>query len=298
MGWLYRQWLRFVWHVNRSPARHVVKAVLRLAHRQQVQASRRHASELQISADRVAGARTLCTDGFVRLDDVVDPDLLAALKMAGEAKMHRVEDASAHATSSNHKRFWTRLLDEDMVDGRMPTDSAFVQFAIQPAVLDIVSHALGEIPRLDYVLLTLSRHDSAPLQSSQLWHRDHDDIRVIKLFAYLTDVVDFEHGPFTFLPGKVSDRFGFSIRSHRSDSEIFGRGAQRSDVQALCAPRLSVFMVETSRCLHMGSRMGVDRQRLLYTATFTTLPSIFPAATPKFLVRGALPECARRVLAS
>jgi hypothetical protein len=38
-----------------------------------------------------------------------------------------------------------------------------------------------------------------------------------------------------------------------------------------------VFMVDTARCLHMGSRLSEGHQRLLYTATFTSVPSMYPS---------------------
>src|ERR1700704_6560114 len=75
----------------------------------------------------------------------------------------------------------------------------------------------------------------------------------VKMFVYLTDVESEADGPFTFLPGQVSDRFGFSLRSHRGDSEVVGK-LSPNEPRAVIAPRLTAFMVETSRCLHMGSR--------------------------------------------
>src|SRR6185369_1074284 len=101
--------------------------------------------------------------------------------------------------------------DEDMQNGKLPTSSPYVQFALQPAVQEILTGTFGQVPVLNYVLLTLSKPSDAPLSYSQLWHRDHDDVRVIKLFVYLSDVTSEDDGPFTFLPGPISDRFGYTL---------------------------------------------------------------------------------------
>ncbi len=38
-------------------------------------------------------------------------------------------------------------------------------------------------------------------QRSQLWHRDSDDHLILKVFIYLTDVMDAKAGPFYYLKG-------------------------------------------------------------------------------------------------
>lgn len=155
----------------------------------------------------------------------------------------------------------------------------------------------GEVPLLDYVLLTLSHSNYQDLSYSQLWHRDHDDVRTIKLFVYLTDVQSESDGPFTFLPGPVSDRFGFSLRSHRRDDEILPK-VRAGEVRTVIAPRLTTFMVETSRCLHMGSRTAPGHSRLLYTATYITVPRLFPEPPPRFRLSGLETELERCVLSA
>src|SRR5262249_25595044 len=171
----------------------------------------------------------------------------------------------------------------------------FVRFALQPAIVAILARRLGELPRLDSVQLTLSQTASPQLSYSQLWHRDYDDVRTIKLFSYLTDVNDTGDGPCTFLPGPVSDRFGFSLRSHREDREVLQR-LNGEKPTAVIAPRLTSFLVETSRCLHMGSRTAPGHSRLLYTATYITVPRLYPEPPMRFLLRGDESEVTRAVL--
>ena len=125
-------------------------------------------------------------------------------------------------------------------------------------------------------MLSYSRHTGEDLASSQLWHRDHDDVRVIKFYTYLTDVEEDGDGPFTFLPRQSTDRFGFPLlSSHFPDERVFDK-VSRTEVKVMKAPRLASFMVDTSKCLHMGSRIAPGHGRLMYTATFVAFPRIFP----------------------
>lgn len=239
-------------------------------------------------------ADQLNREGYAIVTEAIDPLALQRLDFA-TADLHERARSRAVKQDSNHKGFWTRLLDEEMQNGKLSTDNPFAAFALQPAVLSILSRAYGELPHLDYVLLTLSKDTGKELSFSQLWHRDHDDTRVIKLFVYLTEVASSQDGPLTFIPGPASDRFGFSLRSQTPDAVLSGR-VFPGEVQSLIRPKLSVFMVETSRCLHMGSRLSPGHERLLYTATFISVPRLFPEPAPRFCLTGQESDVVRCVL--
>lgn len=266
---------RIIWQLNRSPLRKLIKSTVRLANIGAVRERTALARGLRKSPDLDDVVSQLKVDGYCILTDLVDKELLQRMADRAAERLVNVESAAQHQSQTS-KPFWVRLLDEEMVDGKVRISSPYIRFAIQPLVMQIVSRVLGQVPRLDYVLLTLSRYSPKSFEKSQLWHLDHDDIQVIKLFVYLTDVKDLDDGPFTFIPASKSDALGYSLNSHRSDEEVFGSGRiAASDVKSLSAPALSVFMVDTARCLHMGSRLSEGHQRLLYTATFTSAPSMF-----------------------
>jgi hypothetical protein len=210
----------------------------------------------------------------------MDASVQDEFAQAGRTRLDNVEAAESKQTST-WKKFWVRLLDAEMEDGRLDANNVFVRYALQPAVINIIATALGEIPWLDYVLLSYSRYSGEEFQSSQLWHRDHDDVRVIKLFSYLTDVEMDGDGPFTFLPRQSTDKFGYPLLgSHFPDERVFQK-VPRGDIKVMKAPRLTSFMVDTAKCLHMGSRMEAGHGRLLYTATFFAFPQMYPGATKR-----------------
>jgi len=287
---------RILWQVNRSPLRFLIKWFLRLFYAGEVQKRIKLASELQQTPDSLSCAEHIANHGYAVLTGLVDAELLTEVSESAQKKIS-VADRAAANQSQVSKNFWIRLLDEDMQDGKLPISSPYVKFATQPIVTQILANAFGEIPRLDYVLLTLSRYSGGEIKKSQLWHFDHDDVRVVKLFIYLSDVVDDLDGPFTFIPAEVSDRYGYNIKSHRTDDEIFGCGlAKPSDAKKMFAPALSVFMVETTRCLHMGSRLAPEHTRLLYTATFAAIPCMFPSRKNNFIKDIEIKDSAKKAL--
>lgn len=250
-------------------------------------------SALPGDSEIVACAQRLGDDGYAMLDGLCDPALLEALNQHGARKIQRAADL-ALKQASTHKSFWVRLSDEDVRDGQFDLDNPLVMFALQPRVLAVIAHTLGEVPQLSDVLLSLSSDSDPELKYSQLWHRDYDDVRTIKLFSYLTDVVSEADGPFTFIPGPLSDRQRFTRRTHMEDFMVL-KGGQVRPI-AITGRRLSVFAVETSRCLHMGSRMAPGHSRLLYTATFIQYPRLYPEPPPRFRVSADADRLTRAVL--
>jgi hypothetical protein len=67
------------------------------------------------------------------------------------------------------------------------------------------------------------------------------------------------------------------IGSHFPDEQVFQK-VPRGDIKVMKASRLTSFMVDTAKCLHMGSRMAPGHGRLLYTATFFAFPRTYPGA--------------------
>ena len=61
-------------------------------------------------------------------------------------------------------------------------------------------------------------------------------------------------------------------------------------------PAFTTFLCETSRCLHMGSRLAPGHSRLMYTATYVPAPMAYPDYRPKFRATGSLPEHERLLL--
>ena len=285
---------RLSWHLNRTPAAHVLKAAHRTWRHAEISQRRSAMNELASDAAASAKARQLALEGYVDLSDLLPSEPLRELVDAGGAKAARAVELTQRQALT-HKSFWVRLLDEDAPGGQFPSDNVFVRFAMQPALLRVISSYLGELPKLTDVILTLSTPAAGDLAYSQLWHRDYDDVHTIKVFVYLSDVLAHDDGPFTFLRGPASDGIGFTRRSHLSDDKLLGR-IDRTAIREVYGPRYTAFACETSRCMHMGSRIGAGHSRLMYTASYISAPNVYPGVRPRFRLVGAATQLDRLVL--
>lgn len=289
------QFRRVLWHVNRTDLGWAVKAALTAL---QLPARAKRVAllkQLPAKPEWVEASRKLAEDGYVDVSGVVDRSLAEAVASSADAKVKRLNELVGQQ-KEGHKSFWVSLLDEDLVGGAFATDHPFVRYALQPAALRIIGDFMRDLPQLSDVLLTLSQPTpNQALSYSQLWHLDHDDKRVCKLFIYLTDVQNTADGPFTFIPAGPSKTFRNTLKSHMSDAQVFAKTGPDA-VKEMIAPRLSAFIVNTARCLHMGSRIQSDQSRLLYTATYIQQPRIYPEPPTRFRAVGALTELERTVM--
>ncbi len=289
------QFRRLLWHVNRTDLGWVTKTAL-TGLQMGARAKRiEMLKTLPTAPDWSEASRRLGEEGYVDVSSLVDRNLAEAVANVAQAKVDRLDEL-AGKQQLGHKSFWVSLLDEDLVNGAFATDHPFVRYALQPGVLRIMGDFMHDLPQLSDVLLTLSRPtENKTLSYSQLWHLDHDDKRVCKLFIYLTDVRDTADGPLTFIPAPASKPFRNTIKSHMSDAQVFAK-VDRSAVREMVAPRLCSFIVNTARCLHMGSRIQSDRTRLLYTATYIQPPRMYPEPPARFRAAGTLTEFERAVM--
>lgn len=282
------------WFLTRTPYRHLRKAALRLANRRTVTGRRRALPPPALGERERRIVDALRAHGYADLAGVLPQDALNAVY---DATVSKVASGQGEEKRLNpDKNYWERLLDEDLdAEGRQPAESPFVQLAIDDTALRIAAAYFDEAPLLDYVYLLHSSHRPGPFRVSQLWHKDYDDTQLLKLFVYLTDCEDLADGPFTFLPADISKRIGFSLHSHRSDDDMKLPDIADKAI-AYRGKKLSAFMVDTSRCYHMGSRVAEGHQRLLYMAAYSTFPKFNGRATVRFRPTGAETELQRIAL--
>ncbi len=269
--------LRAYQALNKTPVRHAVKACVSALHpslkRRRAAVAETHCGRKLDSFEKTC-VRQLRENGYARLDGQLDPQLLERLLTYSADKLKRLE-ALARDQAVQTKSFWVRLSDEELTGKTLTPQNILVEFALQERLLRIASEYLGEAAFLQYILLTQSLPSDKPLTASQLWHQDRDDVKMLKVFVYLTDVTELACGPFTFYDAETSRsvRNSFFMR-HLPDQEIYSQLPSKP-IQ-MTGPKLSAFVVDTSRCYHMGSRLESGHSRLMYTGLYIGLPAIFP----------------------
>jgi hypothetical protein len=269
--------LQVLQRINRSPLKHVVKAISTATGMPDKLRRRAYAKALP-PRPAVAALRT---DGHCPV--VPDAALYAELMEAAA----RRRDAVGEEHRRRNKGYLKAFIAQDLAAGAIDNTSIYVRYALQPQVVDLVAAYFGEAPYLSYVALDLSEYAGETLATSQLWHQDHDDTKVVKLFTYLTDVPDLAYGPFTFVGPEASTAIRGSVATHLSDEAVDGSVAA-NEVLRMTGPAGSSFLVDTGRCYHMGSRVQPGRQRLMYTACYITWPAIYPDFRNHIRVRGEL----------
>lgn len=159
---------------------------------------------------------------------------------------------------------------------------SFIDFATSSDVLSAVSHYVGCIPALSTTLPAGIRFvesnadfDDQPDRphDSQLFHIDYYSLPNVYVLVLLEDTTH-QHGPWTFLPRSISQRarqqlaYWTTKHGYRlSDEEVYSV-VDRDELIEFAYPRGTVLFIESSGCLHFGSRNSEKpRFQLMYGYT-------------------------------
>lgn len=232
--------------------------------------------------DPVKGYGVTSVEKFENFDAVV-----GASRALFERKKAGIEEELAGFSSWHERKQQKYLKRKDkflrnlLNDKDLRRNPELLDFALSDAVLGMAARYLGAIPylcRVD-IVYSLPRATGDNI-ASQLFHVDPEGLTQVKFFIHLYDVGEPE-GPFTFIPADETTRILAAVRALRRqqgkphvgrylDEEIDAVGGTGSIVR-LKGPTGSGVAIDTSRCLHMGSRVQPGAFRLcLYLQYCTT----------------------------
>lgn len=183
--------------------------------------------------------------------------------------------------SGKHRIVFDLLCDDELA--RRPE---LVDFALSQRLVATATAYLGTVPVLRRIGLGLSLPDPAhpaPLHS-QLFHLDGEDFAQLKLLVNVSDVARAD-GPFTWIDACATERVlrgaGVDVRTRvaaqrdggptstpRFGDDEVARHVAPGEWLRLEGPRGSAVLVDTSRCLHFGSRVDAGRERLVFGVVF------------------------------
>jgi hypothetical protein len=231
-----------------------------------------------VDALRKSGAATCL------LDDLFGPDA-PALKAALETAY--TQFATAPSTESAAQRYLqagsTRkeyLIQNFALGAKIEREHPLIQFCHSPHIQALLAAYFGETPRLAAVNFWLTLPAVQERRTgSQNWHRDHEDQRLVKIFIYLSDVVDsagateyiagsFHGGPNDVIPPKR--RFVVGDYLAKGDVEKYGLLPFK---RVLTGPKWTIVFVNTSG-IHRGG-FG-EMKRGMANITFTSQASHSP----------------------
>jgi hypothetical protein len=145
-------------------------------------------------------------------------------------------------------------------------ESPILQLGLRRGIVAAAAEYLGMVPILQYANFMYSTHAGAELLKSQLYHCDSDEAEQIKVFV-LCDHVTPATGPLTFLPADqsqvVRDRTRYKYKTRLTDQEVSESLGGLDSQVALTGPTGTTAFIDTSRCLHYGSRFQDESARRL-----------------------------------
>jgi len=223
-----------------------------------------------------APAFTLPPDqGFLRIDSL-DRGLID--ECVADTRQ-RFDDERARNQQLNRKPYFmelTKLSDYS-------ADSAPFRLATMPSVVRAVADYLGSFPQLYNITSVFSPSSeqvgAQEWQGSQLFHRDGEDRRLVKLWILCSEVTD-SHGPTMVLPADLSGRLAKQLR--------YAPGTKIPDapfephwgsLAAATGPVGTVYATDTARCFHFGSRTAKESSRLVLMVHYMTEHSSYFSST-------------------
>jgi hypothetical protein len=199
-------------------------------------------------------------------------DIIALSLRLFDEKKRKLEAAIGPDTELHAKK-WA-FLRSVLNNQDLAQHPALIDFALSDGLLSLVTNYLGTIPHLNRVDLLYSvSHGGEEVISSQIYHLDPEGRRQAKLFLNLRDIGPDE-GPFTFIPAAASSQVIKAMKRRRAsddeselamgrylDEELAQAGGLEKSISVM-GPAGSGVLVDTSRCLHCGSRVKPGTYRL------------------------------------
>ena len=187
--------------------------------------------------------------GFKVIKDHQYPEVPELIKDATKI----VTENDVEALRINKK---TQLLTGLLKKNTLTPDSPYVQFALRKDILATVANYLGVMPVVNRIDVWYSQA-SPEVADTQMHHLDWEAKRQVKLFLYVTDVVE-ETGPFVAMAAKDSEtiqkKINYKFGQNIPDEVIDNALADREEMVGI-ADKGTMIFVDTSRCFHYGSRV-------------------------------------------
>lgn len=167
-------------------------------------------------------------------------------------------------------------------------DDPLIKLALSDWIITKASSYLNMIPIVGSIQVWFSPNESKIEEGSQFFHLDYADVNQCKVFINL-DMIDEDSGPLTFIPKEKSKKITKSINYKLSNEDI-----RISDDVVLnycdkkqwiksTGQKGDILMVDSSRCIHFGSRAASKPRRILmiqYITPFSfTLPFSYRGKT-------------------
>ena len=262
------------------------------------------------SRRRFAGERPPLDDVQQRIVDGLDAEgyaLLTFTELFGddawagiEAQAVRFAEETEAALAGDREALRVRAGKEFVVrrhsyDAELDLDDPWFRTCASRRMLDVANTYLGLVSKLEYVDLWYSvpQPEDDARRSSQRWHRDFNDRRLVKAFLYLVDV-DEGTGPFQYVAGSApGGRNGDAwpwrpLGENYPPEDELEAHIPESDVRVFTGAKGTLLFCNTAG-FHRGG-FATTKPRVLATATYSSPASLASLTERSFRFTGALDE--------
>lgn len=200
---------------------------------------------------------------------------LAALKAGEELIRAKVASKEVQDTlasgqkAGQHKNYLVHIVD---FNETLPADHPLLGLALDERLLKIVANYMGMWPQLHAIGSWYNFPVDQDLKASQLWHRDPEDLKTVKVFIYLDDV-GAKQGPFTFIPGSQPFGKDCGLRPiHKHPRRVLDDEMETAFAKSRwldCTGKAGTMIIADTVGYHRGGHVQ-EGHRLLITFTYTS----------------------------
>jgi len=184
------------------------------------------------------------------------PGLEAAHEIAAKIYAERKDVVIAEGRGRTEYNPFYFLLNDDEA-GLYPD---LVEAALCPALVESITDYLGAVPRLQNINVWLANANTETY-GSNIFHLDKPDVHLVSVFINVFPVSS-ENGPLTALPADLSREVCkktayeklYYLHGGRLSDEVMEKVGVNGEFISLAGPAGAGGIVDTSTCLHYGSR--------------------------------------------
>jgi hypothetical protein len=196
-------------------------------------------------------------------ENILPENLLKELQVNSN---HLRSNNLSNKTDKNYAKFYLERIYQ--------SDSVWAKIAEHPNIIHIAkAYFKMDRPRLVYYDLWENFPSGEAPKNAQLWHRDRDDLQILKIFIYLTDVDErtgaFVYAPGTHILGKHQKEPRYSLDetgTKRTSDDQMAQVVPETDWISGAGKKLSIVFADTHG-FHKGGYVKED-YRFLYTCMY------------------------------
>lgn len=203
----------------------------------------------------------LIKNGYLKIDNKLDLSNELLLKCQNIIK--RFNESDKNKNIIDGKKFLFNILsDEDIKN-----NTELLYWGLNDEILEVCSRYFNDIAKLSGLYLFKSPITYAnQFDSSRLFHLDMEREKQVKIFYLLHETND-EHGPFEFIDLQQSrdlmNKVGYDGK--RISDEFVKKDINNLNLEMFKGSAGKGLMIDTSNCLHRGSRdVKKDRYILMF----------------------------------